>query len=156
MTAPTSPGVVPALLPCPFCGDGMQIRHGTIRHVQPGDCIVGQLAFDASWAYRMNRRANRPSLTEDEWKPIDKAPRDTDILIGAWFEDDSNGYFGGSRWKWVASGRIESERVWIDVNDEFHGQIAELAGFDKPTHFKPLRALADRSEPRQEKEGSNA
>lgn len=103
--------------------------------VQARDAIAKAIMLD---------RAARPVDTGREkalegWQDISTAPINTRIEIGAWFEDDSGGYFGESCWNWIVSGQIEGVGLWIDVNDDFASQpLAELRGFDKPTHWRPL------------------
>lgn len=55
MTAPLDEK---GLLPCPFCNDPMKVVHGTLSHVDQGDCPIGAYAWGgenaiAAW----NRRA---------------------------------------------------------------------------------------------------
>lgn len=48
----------PGLLPCPFCGDKMlhDAEAGIIKHINQGDCIIGQMAWMDTWDGRWNKR----------------------------------------------------------------------------------------------------
>lgn len=76
---PSEVGVVgETLAPCPFCSDPMQIKHGTLKHVEQGKCVIGAYAWDDSFVPAWNRRSLE---TADGVEPV------------AW------------RWNWGAGGR---------------------------------------------------
>lgn len=62
------------------------------------------------------------------WKPIDTAPTDEDILLGKWVEDDK-------RWFWIATGQVlDDETYWIDFTDCQHPN----GYYHQATHWAPF------------------
>jgi hypothetical protein len=67
------------------------------------------------------------------WQPIETAPQETPILIGHWFQDDSNYY--GSKWLWIISGEYEGKDFYASFQDD----IVKLGEFyHTVTHWMPL------------------
>jgi len=140
MTAPTSPGVVPA-------DDVRELVERLRRKAAP---IVGPLGT----RYRENdgilleaadmleRLANRPSLTEDEQEPDPTVGERMREAIIAPYRNDLKGMDDAEIVGAInhARGIIDEEEPWLEA------LVAE----------QERRALADRSEPRQEKEGDRA
>ena len=56
-----------------------------------------------------------------------------DVIFAKWYEDKANGYYGDSRWIWLASGEFNNFEIWLDVDDTARNWNG--IGFDKPTHW---------------------
>lgn len=54
------------------------------------------------------------------WNTIDTLPKnDTKVVIGQYFEDTYDGYYGESRWIWIIQGSFdELGNFFDDFNDE--------------------------------------
>lgn len=56
-----------ALLPCPFCGDPMELQHTVIRHTEyVADCPISKMSMDSLYRDRWNRRSPAPAPAETE------------------------------------------------------------------------------------------
>lgn len=54
-----------------------------------------------------------------DWNPIESVPRDgTEILLGKYWIDEHNGYFGESRWLWIISGNVLNDEGFCHFTDE--------------------------------------
>lgn len=69
-----------------------------------------------------------------EWQPIETLDHDNEVMLAKWYEDDCDGYYGESRWIWIASGCLGLDgTIWIDFTDENH----QAEFHHKPTHWMP-------------------
>lgn len=99
---------------------------------------VAQELFRVSLNGHQLAAAIRALPDEDEWQPIETAPRDgTEILIGKWKE--RGGFrFCRSSWEHFPGNSMEGEQSydWWACDDD-HNDITEDEG---PTHWRPLPA----------------
>lgn len=56
---------------CPFCNDPMQIKHGTLKHIEQGECVIGADAWDETFLAKWNRRAPASKPDEVAIKPLE-------------------------------------------------------------------------------------
>jgi hypothetical protein len=80
--------------------------------------------------------------TMQAWQPIETAPKDgdTEILIGKWFTDDADGYYGDSRWLWIIQATYDLDGSMWDCFADTEIPAQNMNGFNKPTHWMPLPA----------------
>ncbi len=72
-----------ALLPCPFCGDPMELQHTVIRHTEyVADCPISKMSMDSLYRDRWNRRSPAPAPAETE---EDRALANFDKIADSFF-----------------------------------------------------------------------
>lgn len=114
---------------CPYIfedGDGGECGRDEYGRLTPGSELV----------HRDVELIERAPARPGEWQPIETAPKDgTEILLGHWFVDDPDGYHGGDRWLWIASGSVADDGMFdCDFTDEYF----KPEFFHKVTHWMPL------------------
>lgn len=134
----------PELLPCPFCGGGMEDRGYGAVHLFAGKCPLGDLAIDVTrWNTRAPLSPAEAPEVRDQWQPIETAPKDGrdmllwhpqfGILMGHW------DHVGTSDWwavyAWPQPMHSHPCEGWFSPFMESDG----VDGVD-PTHWMPLPA----------------
>ena len=73
-----------------------------------------------------------------EFLDISSAPKDVEILVGKWYEDTSDGYFGESRWLWITQGIIDSEGNFFEAFNDTEVCAEHMTLAREPTHWATL------------------
>lgn len=75
-------------------------------------------------------------IQNNTWYPIGTVPRnETAVLIGHYFTETDNGYFGDPKWLWIISGSFDDEFFYDDYTDE---EVPASEMLSRATHWKLL------------------
>lgn len=118
-----------ALLPCPFCGDPMELQHTVIRHTEyVADCPISKMSMDSLYRDRWNRRSPAPAPAETE---EDRALANFDKIKDSFFA--SHDVMLSAPAEGVAVRPLEWEEVHQRRSDE--DPVTEVVGFEAPDGF---------------------